>query len=54
MSKLLSRLQLSREASCDELVEISDNPPDNIPLSGQRIIRDTYNRAASFTFFRPY
>ncbi|MDR1175766.1 MAG: hypothetical protein LBK83_09905, partial [Treponema sp.] len=56
MSKLLSRLQLSHEASCDGLVEVSDNLSNNIPLSEQKIVRDTYkiSQMIDYVFFRRF
>jgi type I restriction-modification system DNA methylase subunit len=56
MSKLLSRLQLSRKVSCDGLVAVNDAPPNTIPLSEQRIIRDTYkiSPVIDYVFFRRF
>jgi hypothetical protein len=56
MSKLLSQLKLSHDAPCDGLVAVTDNPPDNIPLSEQRVIRDVYkiNDRIDYVFFRRF
>jgi hypothetical protein len=42
MSELLSRLRLSRDVPYDGLVMVSANPPNNIPLSEQRVIKDVH------------
>jgi hypothetical protein len=56
MSTLLSRLQLSHEVSSDGLVKVSDNPPNNIPLPEQKIIKDTYkiSKMINYVFFRRF
>jgi type I restriction-modification system DNA methylase subunit len=56
MSELLSQLRLSRDTPCDGLVAVSDNPPNNISLSEQRIIRDVYkiSNQIDYIFFRRF
>jgi hypothetical protein len=56
MSKLLSRLQLSHDTPCDGLVAVTGTPLDSLPLSEQRIIKDTYkiNDKIDYVFFRRF
>ncbi|MDR0731236.1 MAG: hypothetical protein LBF63_06165, partial [Treponema sp.] len=56
MSELLSRLRLSRDVPYDGLVAVSDNPPNNIPLSEQRVIKDVYkiNNQIDYVFFKRF
>jgi len=56
MSSILTKLQLSSDAAFDGLVQVTENPSNDIPLAEKRVIQDTLkiSKNIDFVFFRRF